>query len=82
MLRVLFFAKIKEDIGFNYFDLKVDLPTSASTIRHSLSYNFPENKSLFSEKNSIVAINQEIANSEKIIKKGDEVAFFPPVTGG
>lgn len=82
MLRVLFFAKIKEDIGFNYFDLKVDLPTSASIIRHSLSSNFPENKNLFSEKNSIVAINQEISNSEKIIKKGDEVAFFPPVTGG
>jgi molybdopterin converting factor small subunit len=30
----------------------------------------------------IVAINQEIAQSEQLVSTGDEVAFFPPVTGG
>jgi molybdopterin synthase sulfur carrier subunit len=29
-----------------------------------------------------VAINQEMATLDNIIKQGDEVAFFPPVTGG
>lgn len=82
MLRVLFFAKIKEDLGVHHFDLEVDLPASISTIRESLSSKFSENKNLFSENYSIVAINQEISNSEKIINEGDEVAFFPPVTGG
>ena len=30
----------------------------------------------------LVAINQEYATFSSIVKDGDEVAFFPPVTGG
>jgi len=28
------------------------------------------------------AVNQEVAHGDAVIKDGDEVAFFPPVTGG
>ena len=30
----------------------------------------------------MIAINMEYAKAEQPIKDGDEVAFFPPVTGG
>jgi molybdopterin synthase sulfur carrier subunit len=30
----------------------------------------------------LIAINQEIGDTESIISDGDEIAFFPPVTGG
>ena len=32
--------------------------------------------------NTLVAINQEYASLESTVRAGDEVAFFPPVTGG
>ncbi len=32
--------------------------------------------------NALVAINQEYSDFDATIKEGDEVAFFPPVTGG
>lgn len=32
--------------------------------------------------NTLVAINQEYASIESSVQAGDEVAFFPPVTGG
>jgi molybdopterin synthase sulfur carrier subunit len=32
--------------------------------------------------NTLVAINQEYASLTSIVRAGDEVAFFPPVTGG
>lgn len=32
--------------------------------------------------NALVAINQEYADSETTVNDCDEVAFFPPVTGG
>jgi molybdopterin synthase sulfur carrier subunit len=32
--------------------------------------------------NVLVAVNMEYANPEQCIEDGDEVAFFPPVTGG
>jgi molybdopterin synthase sulfur carrier subunit len=32
--------------------------------------------------NTLIAINQEYASPESTVRAGDEVAFFPPVTGG
>jgi molybdopterin synthase sulfur carrier subunit len=32
--------------------------------------------------NTLIAINMEYAGPEQAVKDGDEVAFFPPVTGG
>lgn len=32
--------------------------------------------------NTLMAVNQEYARPETAVKPGDEVAFFPPVTGG
>jgi molybdopterin synthase sulfur carrier subunit len=32
--------------------------------------------------NTLMAINQEYATPDSPVKAGDEVAFFPPVTGG
>ncbi len=31
---------------------------------------------------TLVAINMEYTNAEAVLKEGDELAFFPPVTGG
>lgn len=32
--------------------------------------------------NILIAVNMEYTDADQIIKDGDEVAFFPPVTGG
>ena len=32
--------------------------------------------------NVLSAVNLEFAGAQDIVKQGDEVAFFPPVTGG
>lgn len=32
--------------------------------------------------NTLVAVNMEYADLNRVVKDGDEVAFFPPVTGG
>ena len=32
--------------------------------------------------NTLIAINQEYASLASVVQAGDEVAFFPPVTGG
>lgn len=32
--------------------------------------------------NTLIAVNQEYTDSQALLKDGDEVAFFPPVTGG
>lgn len=37
---------------------------------------------LVDNKTILSALNQDMANNKSRIKEGDEVAFFPPVTGG
>ena len=32
--------------------------------------------------NILIAVNMEYTNGSHVLKNGDEVAFFPPVTGG
>jgi len=82
MIRVLFFAKIKDQIRKDFFDLESEFPTTVSKVRNSLISEFSEHESLFKSGYALCAVNQQISNEETIIKNGDEVAFFPPVTGG
>lgn len=81
-IRVLFFAKIKESLGVNFVDLKLTTPTSIEEIRNSLFVKFNHHMNLFKPENSLVAVNQEIITENIPINEHDEVAFFPPVTGG
>ena len=82
MIRVLFFAKIKSDLSKDYFDLEIDTPVNVSAVRNSLMSEFSDQRSLFQSEYSLCAVNQSIANDDTVINASDEVAFFPPVTGG
>ena len=62
-------------------------PDKAGTDLHSLqSYLVGEHGPLWEEvlgqDNIIRAVNQEVAEAGQVLRDGDEVAFFPPVTGG
>ncbi|WP_372521207.1 MoaD/ThiS family protein [Thalassolituus sp.] len=81
MIRVYFFAKIKDELNMDFYDLDVILPCSVSDLRNSISSEL-KNDELFSSDYAICAVNHEISTPEKIVKESDEVAFFPPVTGG
>lgn len=81
MIRVYFFAKIKDELNMEFYDLDVKLPCSVSELRNLLSSELKSDE-FFSSDCAICAVNHEISTSEKIVNKSDEVAFFPPVTGG
>lgn len=49
---------------------------SALRQQHPLTTHF------LADNNLLIAVNQEMATVQSLIKSGDEVAFFPPVTGG
>ena len=80
-VRVLYFAGLREAFGCagESIDLPVDV-ASVAALRDLLVGQGREK--LASAKNLRCAVNQEMAGPEVAIKDGDEVAFFPPVTGG
>ena len=83
-VKVLFFAALREQVGAASED--IDLPGEKSTIaalRSHLAARGGNWQAALSEKKLLrFAINQDMAAPDALLKAGDEVAFFPPVTGG
>ena len=83
-VKVLFFANLREQIGTGVE--VVDLPDSASTVaglrQHLMRRGGAWQSALADTKVVRVAINQDMAAAAAPLNHGDEVAFFPPVTGG
>jgi molybdopterin synthase sulfur carrier subunit len=82
-MKVLFFAQLRELLDCDSAELNIDLPASVSDVRAALMAQFPDHAELLHSGKALVAVNQELTNNDQaIITATDEVAFFPPVTGG
>lgn len=75
MIQVKFFASLRERVG------KADMLLPATGLTTVLDvwaaatdFDMPAN--------TLVAVNHEYVARDATVKDGDEVAFFPPVTGG
>jgi sulfur-carrier protein len=81
---VLYFARLREALGRD--SEQVSLPAGGQTVaslRVCLrSRGGAWDVELAPEKPVRTAVNQDMAQAETPLTEGDEVAFFPPVTGG
>jgi len=75
-ITVKFFASLREAIG------KADVSLDAGNINTAADVWQIATDKHEPVGNMLVAINMEYANLDETVKDGDEVAFFPPVTGG
>jgi molybdopterin synthase sulfur carrier subunit len=74
-INVRFFASLKERIGSAALEIDAQGITTARDVWTSASGQEADEEML-------VAINKEYAALDRTVTDGDEVAFFPPVTGG
>lgn len=82
-MKVLFFAQLRERLNCDSTELNIELPARVNEIREALLARFPDHTDLLQSGRALVAINQELINNEAAeVTASDEVAFFPPVTGG
>ena len=83
-VRVLYFASLREKLGSGSEEL--DLPPTVTTVgalREHLRGRGGAWGDVFAPAKAVRgALNQSMAQPQTQIKAGDEVAFFPPVTGG
>lgn len=82
-IRLLYFAGLREVLGFAIETL--ELPAGIDTVAALLELLAARGEpwtALVTTKNLRAAVNQEMAGPEARIQASDEVAFFPPVTGG
>jgi molybdopterin synthase sulfur carrier subunit len=82
MIYIKYFAKYRELMQLANEQLAADSHTLA-TLKQLLKTRHSQAQQMIDDPRCITAINQQIVTSDSTpIKDGDEVAFYPPVTGG
>ncbi|WGL16326.1 molybdopterin converting factor subunit 1 [Microbulbifer bruguierae] len=82
MIKVLFFASLREQLGCDGTEAEAGGVTNIAELRAKLSENGEAWKSALTDERLQVALNQQLSTLDANVADGDEVAFFPPVTGG
>ena len=85
MIKIIFFARLRELMGIEQLDYELDSEQEISVdkVLHTLAAEYSSLSDYISQGHLVmIAVNQQTADFEKILKSGDELAFFPPVTGG
>jgi len=79
-VRVLFFGAARDAAGHDETDVALKSPANTDSARTQILSQYPD---LQRFGNSLLfAVNQEYAQPEREIHDGDELALFPPVSGG
>ncbi|WP_166422902.1 molybdopterin converting factor subunit 1 [Paraglaciecola sp. 20A4] len=80
MINVLFFGQLREQL--NTDKLSLDTVSNVKALKIVLAQRGVIWRDILASDSTLVAVNQIISNEETTLCDGDEIAFFPPVTGG
>lgn len=82
MIRILYFASLRERLG-RADEALAESPATVAALRAALAARGGDWAAVFDGGQQVlVAVNQEMAGADTLVRDGDEVGFFPPVTGG
>ena len=82
-VKIVLFANLREALGVDSVELQITGSSSVSALISQLADQQSEEWfEMLTAENIRVAVNQDLINEDVDIVDGDEVAFFPPVTGG
>ena len=79
-LRIRYFASIREFTGIKEEQLEVPEGSTAEALKRRVQGLHTPLKG--QEENILVAVNGSFVEPTRILRQGDEVALFPPVSGG
>jgi molybdopterin converting factor subunit 1 len=80
MVKILFFATLKERAGLRETTLDLAEGTRISELKAILGERFPSLSPALGS--TLVSINREYALDDDLIPADSEIALFPPVSGG
>ena len=83
-IKVIFFASFKERLDRSSVEIELDNGAKIADLCAILAENGDNWSEVFTnaERKVKVACNQQMAEMSTVLKANDQVAFFPPVTGG
>ena len=83
-MKILYFAWLRQRIGVGEEDIKMPKGvTDVSTLVKWLRQRGPEYAEALADIEAFrVAVNQEFGDMDTVLEGDEEIAFFPPMTGG
>lgn len=83
MIKVVFFAALRDKLGCDAITVEqLSSIKTVADVKQHLCDSHPQWQTTFSQHSILCAVNHTMSDDDFIVKAGDEVAFFPPVTGG
>lgn len=79
-IQVQLFAAAKEAAGQSPIQVDLAANSTVAELRQRIVRTVPGLASI--SQSLLIAVNNEYANNEKVLIETDEVACFPPVSGG
>lgn len=83
-MRLCYFARVREELGLDHeaLPLPQEIVRVDLLVAHLIALRGPLWAETLRADRILVAVNQQIAAFDSAICDNDEVAFFPPMTGG
>ncbi|WP_114191847.1 molybdopterin synthase sulfur carrier subunit [Edaphovirga cremea] len=81
MIQILFFAQVRELVGTDVLEVPAEF-SNVDALRQSLCQRGERWALALESGKLLTAVNQSLVDAHHPLTAGDEVAFFPPVTGG
>ena len=87
-ITIKLFSALREVLGENEFQLDLsDISEASATvdvasIKKQLAQRGAEWKEALNQPNLVHALNHKVVFTDAVVTEGDELAFFPPMTGG
>ena len=79
----MLFANLRESLGISDVEISIEEVGRISDVIAQLSQIYGESwRETLTGEDILVAVNQNMVYDDHAVADGDEVAFFPPVTGG
>ncbi|WP_206484896.1 molybdopterin converting factor subunit 1 [Thalassotalea sp. G2M2-11] len=82
MIKVVFFAALREKLACSELSIESDNISTVEQVKQHLIMQQPDWQAHIHNNALLSAVNNEMVPANHPVKSGDEVAFFPPVTGG
>ena len=87
-ITIKLFSALREALGESEFELAISDISEASeqvdvaAIKALLSQRSAAWKAALNQPNLVHALNHKVVFTDAVVSEGDELAFFPPMTGG
>ena len=81
-IRVKFFASLRETLGTAQVNLTVPNECTVEMLLKNIQETYGLSNPLFDTRDLRVAVNQQLVELDQVVRIDDEVAIFPPITGG